>query len=168
MIEQKQVTGRLALLVVLTLTLINIFNAIMDKAPATSSTSAIEIYVMACLVSVALALLEFAFVVCNKSPIVKQLKKNLPEEKLQTLKDKIGQDHDSDSDGGKKRRRKAKGKHFFKKSGKIAKNYFDPNYIDSVSCCLFPTLFLIFAICYWSYFLYLKINEPLGSEDNNE
>ena len=166
MIEQKQVTGRLALLVVLTLTLINIFNAIMDKAPATSSTSAIEIYVMACLVSVALALMEFAFVVCNKSPIVKQLAKKLPDEKLKSLTKKIA-DNESDSedsDNTRKQKKKARAKHkvmhLFKKSRKASQKYFDPNYIDSVSCCLFPMLFFIFAICYWSYFLYLKMSVP--------
>lgn len=177
LIDQKAVAGRLALLVTLTLVEINIAKAISENNPPSEETTAIEIYALACLVSVVCALFEFALVIYKKSPLEQKRKERMPgyadKKKISELKKvrkkKLNKeymtpmDHDDIKRIEKRideieiRRKNEKLKKITRHTGKcwgFVKKHFDTNYIDICSICLFPTVFIAFNAVYWCYFLY--------------
>ena len=66
MIKPEVVPGRMALLVTTLLVLINIFNGVKSNAPTSTSLNAIDLYLVFCIGSVFLALVEYSMVLFNE------------------------------------------------------------------------------------------------------
>ncbi len=156
MLKQDAVAGRLSLLVTLTWMQINIYIPLTkDRTP--SEISAIEVWVISCLASVALALLEFSLVIYKKSPLEQKRREHV-KSRLLTKLGKVGRD----SKEGRAGEGKDKGRKIGKlrdKAGETAKGCCavirkscDTRYIDICSLVVFPLGFIIFNVWYWTYY----------------
>ncbi len=162
MLRQDAVAGRLSLLVTLTWMQINIYRPLTKDSPPSLKVSAIEVWVIFCLVSVSAALLEFALVIYKKSPLEQKRREHVRSKLLSKISSMGDRDRSHSHE-----REKHKGKSLKDLRGRVqhgighnpaqgccavVKNCFDTNYIDICSLIFFPTAFIVFNIWYWMYY----------------
>ena len=132
-IHPDVVPGRMGLLVVVFLVLINIFNGAKSAAPVSTNLNAVDLYLIICIVLVFAALVEYAIVllrkrnqvehnvtdVCRKKVAANQGSLTTQDANDCTLQAQHSTDHAS-------------------------------NKVDKLSLIIFPIIFVLFNIIYWT------------------
>ena len=125
-IKPEVVPGRMALLVTTLLVLINIFNGVKSNAPTSTSLNAIDLYLVFCIGSVFLALVEYSMVLYNEKS--KESSKKQPPLVPSALH------HDNSSS---------------KVIQAWPEKHPSRNKLDCTSLILFPLLFITFNVIYY-------------------
>ena len=169
LVNPEVIPGRMTLLVIIFLVLINMFNTIQSNSPTAEGITAIESWVIACIIFVFGALCEYACILfCIKISILRQEKAQdnnaitnlLLLDKSSTNSSRRSRHRSEDDlefeENGIERQNSddlthpdtyvsetRKGKKLIKKpKDKYTK-------IDITFLCLFPMMFIVFNICYW-------------------
>ncbi len=149
LIRRKEQTGRLIMLVLLTLLEVNVLANL--KVPPSNGTTAVQIYCLACLVCVVCALMEYAITICDQSPAVSTFQK-LTRKAIRSRRKERHEDARGNS-GGNQKDQKAKRESKMVKLERAGRKCFHPEYLDMCAFSLFPIVFTAFNIGYWAYFL---------------
>jgi len=166
-IPPEDVGGRMALLVTLFLVLVNIFTSVTENAPKAEGLTAVETWVMACIIHVFGVLAEYALTL----KIIHNSKQNEVAERKKEQKKTQGQmeldelnlykppEHsergqkDQSADGKGQDPQSNRLYMQFKKYVKNEKHEQLQELVDKVAMYLFPFIFIIFNLIYWPYYL---------------
>ncbi|XP_023327258.1 glycine receptor subunit alpha-2 [Eurytemora carolleeae] len=146
------VPGRMTLLITVFLVLVNIFNTITTNIPKAEGLTAIEAWVIVCVLFVFGALVEYAGILLKmKVQLSMKPKKNMTRCEsvdsqiiLHPLAPENGTNGDEKSGKKKKKRPKTR-----------AEEKLGTARLDLTFLVIFPCLFLLFNIAYWLSFLYI-------------
>jgi len=130
LVNPEIIPGRMTLLVTIFLVLINIHNTIQTNSPKAEGLTAIECWVIACIIFVFGALLEYTVIL---------LKLKLKRVKTETSRQVNGFSSNGSSGTVSK---------ISKTSGPHKPDRFSQT--DLIFLCVFPVLFIIFNIAYWA------------------
>ena len=122
LIKPEVVPGRMGLIITIFLVLINIFNGIKSHSPVSPTLNAVDIYLVGCIGQVFLVLSEYAIV----------LSKDTFGFAFKSIETKS-----SENDGASKA---------------WSDNKFSRNKLDIISIFIFPIIFVVFNIIYWSIY----------------
>jgi len=173
------VPGRMSLLITLFLVLINIFNNVNTNSPKAEGLTAIEIWMLACILFVFGALIEYALILFSKqvkkSPIIHYQEKQNKDAKLTNLKDADNHNHvtllsqnghsilvnptnwssglDRNNHKQKPKEKKEKNRSEDQRNKVFTTWHYEYAMVDRVFLFLSPILFIIFNSIYWGYFL---------------
>ncbi len=146
LIRRKEETGRLIMLVLLTLLEVNVLANL--KVPPSNGTTAVQIYCLACLVCVVCALMEYAITMCDQSSAVSTFQK-LTQKAIRSRRKERHEDTRGKSGGNQKAKRESK----TVKLERAGRKCFHPEYLDMCAFSFFPIVFTSFNIGYWAYLL---------------
>ena len=144
MIKPEVVPTRMGLLVTIFLVLINIFNGVKSEAPVSKTLNAVDRYLLICIGLVFMALFEYTIVLTlddddsgdhEKATASRQRKGRV---KILSLRGKMEMDQNGN---GSKTRCSSKRRRDLRRR------------LDSFSIVVFPGIFLIFNIIYWTAYL---------------
>lgn len=164
------VPARIVLLVTLCLVLINMFNFTTARIPVSNAVTAMEVWLLACMMLVFFSLVEYTIILrksVHHNRVLEKMKKepNYPRTsngrqamtetyllQVESL-DKETQSSENISTECKRRSRKTKLKSSsYQSKAEINLNLFKLN-LDRGATYLFPLLFLTFNLCYWTFYL---------------
>ena len=131
LIKPEIVPGRMGLIITIFLVLINIFNGIKSHSPTSPSLNAVDIYLVGCIGQVFFVLSEYAIVLSRDTF-------SFGSTSVET--------ESSENDRASKA---------------WSDNNFSRNKLDLISIFIFPIIFIVFNIIYWSINLLLKISDFL-------
>jgi len=166
------VPARIVLLVTLCLVLVNMFNSTTARIPVSNAVTAMEVWLLACMLLVFLTLVEYAVILRRIVLHHRQLERLRREEERSRPTERNGGGHtalllqvEEEAGEGKvalgeevdcRRRRKKKQKQKWQNQtmAEINLNMFKMN-LDRGATYLFPFMFFSFNMFYWSFYLVL-------------
>jgi len=184
------VPARIVLLVTLCLVLVNMFNSTTARIPVSNAVTAMEVWLLACMLLVFLSLVEYAVILRRIVLHHRHLERHRREQEREREKPKNGLRHEALShtelllqveeeengehkmEGGgecrRRRKKKPKEKWHSQTTAEINLNIFKIN-LDRGATYLFPFMFFTFNVFYWTFYLivmpaYAQNNEEDGSE----
>jgi len=128
LVNPEIIPGRMTLLVTIFLVLINIHNTIQTNSPKAEGLTAIECWVIACIIFVFGALLEYTVILLK-----------LKLKKVRGEKFVNGSVQNGGSGGSRKKRVHGS----INRPDRFSRT-------DLIFLCVFPVLFIIFNLCYWT------------------
>jgi len=156
LIPPDVVPGRMTLLITVFLVLVNIFNTITTNIPKAEGLTAIEAWVIGCVLFVFGALIEYAGILLQmkvRASASLMLHKKTPSPKIiNNLNNEIPLQNIAHANGVSKNNEESR------KPNKMPKVYNEKlrtARMDLMFLVLFPCIFLIFNIVYWVGFLYI-------------
>jgi len=156
LIPPDVVPGRMTLLITVFLVLVNIFNTITTNIPKAEGLTAIEAWVIGCVLFVFGALIEYAGILLQMkmraSASLLSPKKPSSPEIINNLNTEIPLELLSHTNGVSKNDKESSKP---TKSPNIRKEKMKTAKMDLMFLVLFPCIFLIFNIVYWVGFLYV-------------
>jgi len=151
------VPGRMTLLITVFLVLVNIFNTITTNIPKAEGLTAIEAWVIVCVLFVFGALVEYAGILLQmkmrvstrQMPLKKQSPPRMQHSDSQIALHNLGPPNGNHADQDQGRRKKQK------KPKNMQDEKMGTARMDLMFLCLFPCFFLIFNMVYWLSFLWI-------------
>ena len=122
LIKPEVVPGRMGLIITIFLVLINIFNGIKSHSPVSPSLNAVDIYLVGCIGQVFLVLSEYAIVLSRET--FSFACKSIKIESSENVRS----------------------------SNSWLENRSSRNKLDNISIFIFPIIFIVFNIIYWSIY----------------
>ena len=164
----------MALLVTLFLVLVNIFNSVTANAPKAEGLTAVETWVVSCIIHVFGVLAEYALIL----KMIQNIKRNEAAERKKEQKEvqrqmemdqlNLYQPNNSDQptkncclvrgDGETTIVKNGENNRLYRQIKKDLKNEKHKQVqemVDKVAMCLFPCIFIVFNLIYWPYYLVL-------------
>jgi len=176
LIPPDVVPGRMTLLITIFLVLVNIFNTITTNIPKAEGLTAIEAWVIGCVLFVFGALIEYAGILLQmkmrasatlilqrkaSSPtMINNLNNEIPMQNLARPNGISGRNEEEKLIVATDRERERK-----KTNKKVGNEKVKTARLDLMFLILFPCIFLIFNIVYWVGFLYIV---PKGTGDEEQ
>jgi len=181
------VPARIVLLVTLCLVLINMFNFTTARIPVSNAVTAMEVWLLACMMLVFFSLVEYTIILRRSVAHNRHLEKmkreanyikasnngrqSSPESFMLQVESVDKETQSSDvliASECKRRGRKSKPKSKCQSRAEANLNLFKMN-LDRGATYLFPCLFLLFNMCYWTFYLVVmpkyQRDYNLGQED---
>eukprot|EP00090_Calanus_glacialis_P009961 TRINITY_DN18345_c0_g1_i1.p1 TRINITY_DN18345_c0_g1~~TRINITY_DN18345_c0_g1_i1.p1 ORF type:complete len:466 (-),score=107.54 TRINITY_DN18345_c0_g1_i1:448-1845(-) len=185
------VPARIVLLVTLCLVLINMFNFTTARIPVSNAVTAMEVWLLACMLLVFLSLVEYTVIlrkIVNHNRALERYKKDVSRQKsaellngqqsstafLLQVEDRGGETQTQVTEllpkECRKRCKKPKTKPKSQNRVEANLNLFKLN-LDRGATYLFPFLFLLFNCCYWTVYLVImpryQKDHLMEQEENN-
>ncbi|XP_040575478.1 glycine receptor subunit alpha-2-like [Lepeophtheirus salmonis] len=155
LVNPEVIPGRMTLLVTIFLVLINIFNTIQTNSPKADGLTAIEAWVIACIIFVFGALGEYTVILLKI-----KIKKIYPKKRKVIVLSQIPNTKNQQQVHNKKVKKAIKLQNSLWSNSNVFPKKIDKYaHTDLIFLAVFPILFLIFNLFYWITLYYWRLSE---------